>query len=67
MRRSDLHGGSLTRDAIPRYTRALHEQRFAYDSRHLGRDVVTPESVIPGTGAPPADVTENDPGAQPHR
>jgi flavorubredoxin len=37
-----MHGGSLTREAIPRYTRALREQRFAYDGKLLGRDVVTP-------------------------
>ena len=34
-----MHGGSLTRDAIPRYTAALREHPFAYDSRLLGRNV----------------------------
>jgi flavorubredoxin len=34
-----MHGGSLTREAIPRYTRALREEAFAYDGRLLGRDV----------------------------
>ncbi len=62
-----MHGGSLTRDAIPRYTRALREQRFAYDGRLLGRDVVTPDSVTQDPGTPPTDVTENDPDAHPDR
>ena len=62
-----MHGGSLTREAISRYTRALREQRFAYDGRLLGRDVVAPASAIPGTGAPPTDVAEDDPGAQADR
>jgi flavorubredoxin len=34
-----MHGGSLTRAAIPRYTRALREQPFAYDGRLFGRGV----------------------------
>jgi hypothetical protein len=34
-----MHGGSLTRDAIPRYTAALREHPFAYDGRLLGRNV----------------------------
>jgi hypothetical protein len=39
-----MHGGSLTAQAIPRYTHALREQRFAYDGRLLGRQIVAPES-----------------------
>ncbi len=50
-----MHGGSLTRDAIPRYSRALRERPFAYDGKLLGRDVVAPEHVIPGMGAPPEE------------
>jgi flavorubredoxin len=34
-----MHGGSLTEEAIPRYTRALREQEFAYRGRLLGRDL----------------------------
>jgi flavorubredoxin len=34
-----MHGGSITRDAIPHYTRALREKEFAYDGRLLGREV----------------------------
>lgn len=47
-----MHGGSLTRDAIPYYTRALREQPFAYDGRLFGRDVVAPEETVAGVGAP---------------
>jgi flavorubredoxin len=42
-----MHGGSLTREAIPRYTRALRDRSFAYDGRLMGRDVVAADSVIP--------------------
>jgi flavorubredoxin len=35
-----MHGGSIAGEAIPRYTRALREQPFAYDGRLLGREVV---------------------------
>ena len=52
-----MHGGSLTREAIPRYTRALRERPFAYDGRLFGRDVVgAPDEAIPGLGAPPDEV-----------
>lgn len=34
-----MHGGTLTREAIPRYTRALRERPFAYEGRLLGRTV----------------------------
>ena len=47
-----MHGGSLTRDAIPYYTQALREQPFAYDGRLFGRDVVAPEETVLGVGAP---------------
>ncbi len=56
-----MHGGSLTAEAIPRYTRALREHRFAYDGRLLGRDVVLSESVVPATGVPSAGASANDP------
>jgi flavorubredoxin len=52
-----MHGGSLTREAIPRYTRALRERPFAYDGKLLGRDVVAPENAVPGLGVPSPDAT----------
>ncbi|MET0729563.1 MAG: hypothetical protein ABWZ03_00095 [Solirubrobacterales bacterium] len=39
-----MHGGTLTHEAIPRYTRALQERPFAYAGTLLGREVV-PEPV----------------------
>jgi flavorubredoxin len=48
-----MHGGTLTREAIPRYTQALREQPFGYQGKLLGRDVVGPEEAVPGIGAPP--------------
>jgi flavorubredoxin len=38
-----MHGGSLTSEAIPYYTRALREQDFAFDGRLFGRDLPTAE------------------------
>jgi flavorubredoxin len=38
-----MHGGSLTREAIPRYTRALREQPFAYVGKVLRREVSPPK------------------------
>jgi flavorubredoxin len=32
-----MHGGSLTREALPDYIRALREEEFAFDGRLLGR------------------------------
>lgn len=34
-----MHGGSLTREAIPRYSRALREHPFAFDGRLFGREL----------------------------
>lgn len=34
-----MHGGSIAGDAIPRYTRALREQPFAYQGALLGREL----------------------------
>ena len=53
-----MHGGSLTRAAIPHYTRALREQPFAYEGRLLGREPATSRTPIPGAGAPPADALQ---------
>jgi flavorubredoxin len=38
-----MHGGTVAGDAIPRYTRALREQPFAYQGALLGRQVVAAE------------------------
>ena len=35
-----MHGGSLPRDAVPYFTRALREEPFAYQGRLLGREVL---------------------------
>lgn len=35
-----MHGGSLGREAIPRYVRALREHPFAYEGKLLGREVI---------------------------
>jgi hypothetical protein len=34
-----MHGGTVTEEAIPRYSRALREQPFAYAGELLGRRV----------------------------
>jgi flavorubredoxin len=41
-----MHGGSLTREAIPRYTRALREQDFAFDGRLFGRELPTVKPAV---------------------
>jgi flavorubredoxin len=61
-----MHGGSLTQQTIPRYTRALREHPFAYDGRLLGRAVASTESV-PGMSAPPEDIGQDDSPTQPPR
>lgn len=48
-----MHGGSLSREVLPRYTSALREQAFGYQGKLLGRDVVVPEEAVPGMAAPP--------------
>jgi flavorubredoxin len=37
-----MHGGTLTRDALPGYVRALREQDFAFEGKLLGREVGAP-------------------------
>ena len=37
-----MHGGSLTREALPYFVRALREEPFAYDGRLLGRALEQP-------------------------
>jgi flavorubredoxin len=40
-----MHGGTIAGAAIPRYTRALREQPFAYEGSLLGRQVI---AEVPG-------------------
>lgn len=47
-----MHGGSLTREAIPRYLRALREQPFGYQGKLLGREVLGADKPVPGVGIP---------------
>jgi flavorubredoxin len=35
-----MHGGSLDRDTLPRFVRALREEPFGYQGKLLGRDVL---------------------------
>jgi flavorubredoxin len=37
-----MHGGSLTRESMPYYIKALREEPFAYEGRLLGREVGEP-------------------------
>lgn len=37
-----MHGGTLTKDALPHYVSALRTQEFAYRGMLLGREVATP-------------------------
>jgi len=37
-----MHGGSLPREAFPYFTRALREERFAYEGKLLGRPLEQP-------------------------
>ncbi len=50
-----MHGGSLMREAIPRYTHALRHERFAYGGKLIGRTIPAPkpstsEGDWPGDG-----------------
>jgi hypothetical protein len=49
-----MHGGSLTAEAIPSYTRALREQPFGYEGKLLGREI-NPEQ--PSSAAAEATVS----------
>jgi flavorubredoxin len=62
-----MHGGSLTRDVIPRYTRAPRGRTFAYDGTLLGREVPAPDGAVPSMGAEPADAGQADVPAQTHQ
>jgi hypothetical protein len=41
-----MHGGSLTREALPHYVRALRERDFAFRGRLLGRELAPPAGEI---------------------
>lgn len=40
-----MHGGTLTREALPRYVQALRDQDFAYHGVLLGREVESPTAA----------------------
>ena len=37
-----MHGGTLTRETLPSYVKALREQDFGYEGKLLGREVAAP-------------------------
>jgi len=37
-----MHGGTLTRDSLPYFVRALREHDFAYNGMLLGREIGAP-------------------------
>ena len=41
-----MHGGTLTRQALPSYIAALHRQEFAYRGRLLGREVESDKAAF---------------------
>jgi flavorubredoxin len=38
-----MHGGTLTGEIFPKYVKALHEERFAYQGKSIGRPIEEPE------------------------
>ena len=40
-----MHGGTLTREALPAYVKALREQPFGYQGKLLGRDIAVAAAV----------------------
>ncbi len=40
-----MHGGTLTGEVLPRYTRALRENSFAFENKLLGRELPAKESA----------------------
>jgi flavorubredoxin len=38
-----MHGGTLTGEILPRYMQALREQRFAFEGKTLGREILSRE------------------------
>jgi flavorubredoxin len=45
-----MHGGTLTADILPRYIKALREERFAFEGKSLGREIpqLDPEPAAHG-------------------
>jgi flavorubredoxin len=41
-----MHGGTLTRQALPSYITALHRQEFAYRGRLLGREIESDKTAF---------------------
>ena len=41
-----MHGGTLTAEVLPRYTKALREQEFAWCGRLLGRELAPSDEVL---------------------
>lgn len=60
-----MHGGSLIREVIPRYTRAFRERPFAFDGRLLGREMLSSKPPVLDTGVCAHDTGERHPGPQP--
>ena len=40
-----MHGGTVTREALPAYMKALREQDFGYEDKLLGREVGAPAAA----------------------
>jgi hypothetical protein len=40
-----MHGGSLARETIPDFVRALREQPFAFQGKVLGRELAAAEAA----------------------
>jgi flavorubredoxin len=41
-----MHGGTLTRDALPSYVNALREQDFGYEGKLLGRELPVERAAL---------------------
>ena len=41
-----MHGGTLTRDALPGYVKALREQDFGYEGKLLGRELPVEQAAL---------------------
>ncbi len=41
-----MHGGTLTREALPGYVKALREQDFGYEGKLLGRELPVEHAAL---------------------
>jgi hypothetical protein len=41
-----MHGGTLTREAMPAFVKALREQPFAFEGKLLGRELPVSAPVV---------------------